>query len=164
LSGLASELLLKRYIIPPTSDPSGLLAQHEAGLFEELRGILSKLDHHRSDAFNEQIMPECVGLVKAIGHRMAYDAAVASDVDPALVDLFVASIVKQDSAWYVEKAGISRAQQRQMEAAALAVVFPRLEEFLAQMDVEAYISAPMVSDKAWDDYVQMLPEFAAVAI
>jgi acyl-CoA oxidase len=159
-AGLASELLLGRYAVPETTDTSSLLAKHESGLFQELRGTLSKLDHHRGDLFNQLIMPECFGLVKTIGHRMAYDAAVAAQVDPVLVDLFVASTVKQNSAWYVEQ-GLSRARQNAMESEAIAAVFPRLEEFLEQMDVEPYISAPMMKDEMWEDYVQELPEFSA---
>ena len=38
---------------------------------------------------------------------MAYDAAVSAGVDAFLVDLYVASCVKFDSSWYVEKMGLS---------------------------------------------------------
>ncbi|TFY55180.1 hypothetical protein EVJ58_g8413 [Rhodofomes roseus] len=152
----ATELLLRRYAIPDATDPSSLLAKHEAGLLEELRGQLANMKHHRSPDFDRLILPECVNLVQAIGHRMAYDAAVAAGVESGLIDLYVASCIKLDAAWYVEQLGLSRAEQRAMENSAVDAVFPRLQELFERMDVEPYISAPLISDEKWDQYVKSL--------
>ncbi|KZT68534.1 acyl-CoA dehydrogenase NM domain-like protein [Daedalea quercina L-15889] len=155
----ATELLLKRYAVPNTDDPASLLAKHEVGLFEEMSGQLAGMKSHRSPDFDRLILPECLHLVQAVGHRMAYDAAVAADVDPCLINLYVASCVKLDAAWYVEKLGLSRAEQRSMESDAVDVVFERLQGFLDQMDVEPYISAPLISDESWSRYVDNLVTF-----
>lgn len=115
------------------------------------------MHHHRSDDFDRIVLPECQSLVQAIGHRMAYEAAVAADVDQCLIDVYVASCIKLDSAWYVEKLGLSRLEQREMEATAIDKMFPRLEEFLALTEVAPYISAPIVSEERWAKYISNLP-------
>lgn len=125
-------------------------------MFQELQGYLATMRHHRSDDFDRVILPECQPLVQAIGHRMAYEAAVAANVDQCLIDVYVASCVKLDSAWYVENLGLSRLEQREMEAKAIDVMFPRLEEFLELTEVEPYISAPIVSEEKWTGYIASL--------
>ncbi|KAJ3572734.1 hypothetical protein NP233_g2896 [Leucocoprinus birnbaumii] len=157
---LASELLLRRYKIPAAADPKSLLALHEDGLFKELSGLLKNIGHHRASDFDRLVLPDCLPFVQAIGHRMAYDAAVSAGVDSCLIDMYVASCVKLDTSWYVEKLGISRLRQREMEATAIDRVFPRIEEFLSQMGVEPYVLAPIVSDERWDAYVSRLPAYA----
>lgn len=47
-------------------------------MLEELRAVLAGMSHHRSDSYDRLILPECLNLIQAIGHRMAYDAAVAA--------------------------------------------------------------------------------------
>jgi len=94
---------------------------------------------------------------------MAYDAAVASCVDQCLIDSYVASCLKLDAAWYVEVLKLSRREQHEMEIQAVDAVFSRMEEFLAEMGVEPYISAPIVSDERWAQYVSSLPTFVGVA-
>lgn len=158
--GLATELMLKRYELPPSKTPLSHLAQHETGLFEELKGQLDNMRHHRSPEFERYNLPHCLGLVYAIGNRMAYDAAVEAKVDPVLVDLYVASCIKSDSAWYVEKLGLTRLEQREMEINAIDAVYPRLDEFLGSMDMESYITAPIISDESWKDYVSGLEKFS----
>lgn len=92
---------------------------------------------------------------------MAYDAAVNANIDPTLVDLYQVSCIKADSAWYVEKLGLSRLAQREMEIRAIDAVFPRLEEFLGQMDLDSYITAPIISDAKWQQYVSELQTFSS---
>lgn len=168
MSGFASELLLGKYTLPATTNPTSLLAQHEAGLFKELRALISIMPHHYSPAFDRSILPECMNLIQAIGHRMAYDAAIARGMDPALIELYVASCIKLDSAWYVENlnaaagfgiSGLSRMEQREMEAKAVDRVYERMEEFLGRMDVEHVITAPCVTEEAWKEYVEGLETF-----
>lgn len=125
-------------------------------MFKELQGFLATMRHHRSDDFDRVILPECQPLVQAIGHRMAYEAAVTANVDPCLIDVYVASCVKLDSAWYVENLGLSRLEQREMEGKAIDAMFPRLEEFLELTEVEPYISAPIVSEEKWNGYISGL--------
>ena len=157
LLGLASELLLGRYALEPPRYPDSLLAQHESGLFSELRAALSAAPGHRSTTYDREVLPRSLPLVLAIGHRIAYDAARAAQVDAPLLDLFEVSAVLQDEAWYVESLGISRAELRRREAHALEAVFARLEEYLVRMDVAPYIVAPIVSDEKWEQFFGTLP-------
>ncbi|KZS99908.1 uncharacterized protein LAESUDRAFT_709568 [Laetiporus sulphureus 93-53] len=156
---LATELLLGRYEIPHTSDENSLLYKHEAGMFAELREHLHEIKNHRSVAYDRLVLPDSVPLVQAIGHRIAYDAAVAAGVDACLVDLYVATCIKLDPAWYLEELGIKRTAQKEMESSAIDAVYERLEEYLEKMDVESYVSAPLISDTAWNDYVRSLETF-----
>jgi acyl-CoA oxidase len=157
--GLASELLLSRYALEPPRFPDNLLAQHEKGLFSELRAALATAPSHRSETYDREVLPRSLPLIRAIGHRISYDAARAAEVDGPLLDLFEASSVLQDEAWYVERLGVTRAELREREARALEAVFPRLEEYLERMDVAAYVVAPIVSDEKWKEFVSTLEVF-----
>ncbi|KAJ7149194.1 acyl-CoA dehydrogenase NM domain-like protein [Mycena crocata] len=159
-----TELLIGRYSFPETTDPDSLLAKHESGLFCELREWLSEMEHHRTPEFDQLILPELVNLVQAIGHRIAYDAAVEAKVEPCLLDMYVASCIKVDLHWYVEHLGLTRRRYRDMERAAIDAVYPRLDEFLARMDVEEYITAPFTSDKKWDEYLSTLQTFGSTEL
>ncbi|EGN96740.1 hypothetical protein SERLA73DRAFT_111417 [Serpula lacrymans var. lacrymans S7.3] len=153
---LASELLLGRYDIPESSQPDSLLARHEAGLFEEIRGLLIGMTHHRAEQFNNLILPQCVPLVEAIGHRMAFDAAVERGVPSYITDLYAASVVKMDPSWYVEHAELSRQEQRAMEDSAVQAAYPHLQEMVDQIGVDTFITAPIVSDQRWNEFVDSL--------
>ncbi|RPD78499.1 acyl-CoA dehydrogenase NM domain-like protein [Lentinus tigrinus ALCF2SS1-7] len=156
---LVNEILLGRYDMPPPADPNSLLARHEAGLLAELREVVRTLPHHRSDEVNRLVLPHCQPAMEAIGHRMAYDAAVAVGVRPCLVDLYVVNVVKLDSAWYAEHAGLGRKAQQEMETLAQDQVLPLLGTLVKEMDVFAYVTAPIVSDDRWAAFVQDLKVF-----
>jgi hypothetical protein len=157
--GLASELLLGRYALEPPRYPDSLLAQHENGLFSELRASLSAARSHRSAAYDREILPRSLSLIQAIGHRISYDAARASQVDGPLLDLFEIVSVLQDEGWYLECLGMTRASLRDREAHALETVFPHLDEYLERMDIAPYIIAPIVSDDKWKEFVNSLETF-----
>ncbi|OJT05047.1 Acyl-coenzyme A oxidase, peroxisomal [Trametes pubescens] len=150
---LVNELLLGRYEMPKPKNPDSLLARHEAGMFAELRDVLKSAPGHRSEEVNRLVLPYCQPMMEAIGHRMAYDAAVEQGVRPALIDLYVANVMKLDAAWYVEFAGLGRAAQQAMETRAMDAVLPMLGELVKEMDVFAYINAPLVSDERWAAFV-----------
>jgi acyl-CoA oxidase len=157
--GLASELLLGRYAFEPPRYPDSLLARHERGLFSELRASLASAGSHRSEKYNQEILPRSMPLIQAIGHRISYDAARAMQVDGPLLDLFEAVSVLQDEAWYVERLGMTRTELREREARAIEAVFPHLEEYLTRMDVVPYVVAPIVSDEKWKQFVSGLQTF-----
>jgi acyl-CoA oxidase len=157
--GLTSELLLGRYALEPPRYPDSLLAQHEKGLFLELRAALSAASSHRSSVYDREILPRSILFVQAIGHRLSYDAARAAAVDAPLLDLFEIASVLQDEAWYVEFLGMTRTELREREACALEAVFPHLEEYLARMDVAPYIVAPISSNEKWELFVDKLQTF-----
>ena len=154
-----NELVLGRYEMPAPADPNSLLARHEAGLLQELRDIVKDVPHHRSAEVNRLVLPHCQPVMEAIGHRMAYDAAVAQGVRPCLIDLYIANVVRLDPAWYVEHAGLGRRAQQEMETRAMDAVLPRLGELVKEMDVFAYVTAPIVSDERWGAFVDALKVF-----
>ncbi|KAA1477375.1 acyl-CoA dehydrogenase NM domain-like protein [Dentipellis sp. KUC8613] len=153
---LASELILERYELEASTHPSSLLARHEQDLLDEHKALLRRCGHHRSDEFNRLFLPSCENIVRAIGHRMAYDAAVDAGLDPTIVAVYLASAVKLDSAWYSEKAGFSRVSQALAEDKALSAALPHLEEWLSKLGVEAHVTAPIVSDDRWNSFVGQL--------
>ncbi|KAF7308141.1 hypothetical protein HMN09_00661700 [Mycena chlorophos] len=156
-----TELLLDRYAVPPTADPSSLLARHEAGTMEELRARIREFGHHRTESYNALILPELMPLIKAIGHRLAYDAAVACGVDRSLVDLYVVSCVELDLGWYIERGLLTKRTYREMQAKAVEAVYQQIDALVEKMDVGAYIKAPIVSEERWDAYLQTLPVYRA---
>jgi acyl-CoA oxidase len=161
--GLTSELLLGRYEFEPPRYPDSLLAQHEKGLFSELRAALDIAPSHRSSAYDRKILPRSLSLIQAIGHRLSYDAARAAAIDAPLLDLFEIASVLHDEAWYVECLGMTRSELRGREAYALEAVFPHLEEYLARMDVAPYVFAPISSDEKWKLFVDSLQTFGATS-
>ncbi|RAH67624.1 acyl-CoA dehydrogenase NM domain-like protein [Aspergillus aculeatinus CBS 121060] len=158
---LASELLIGRYQVPPPKDPNGVLARHEAGLIAEARELIKSFGgKHRSEAFNRAILPLALPLVQAIGARMALEAAREVGIDLKLRALYEAGIIKEDSAWYAEKGGLTRQKQREMEAQAADAVLPELERLMEETGVEPYCTAPMTSDRLWNSLVEELEVFS----
>lgn len=156
------EFLRGNITLPPSAFPQSLLAKHEESKIAELQAILATAKHHRDPELEVQLLPECQPLIEAIGHRMAYDAAVKRGVDQGLIDLYVASVLQSDPAWYVERAGISRAEQKRMQTSAVAALLPHTETLLEALDVSSYTTAPIVSDERWNNYVNTLETFGNV--
>ena len=150
---------MERYELPQTTNPSSLLARHESGLVEKYRNILIRAPHHRSPEANKLILPHCQRMIEAIGHRMAYDAAVSAGVSIDLIDLYVANIIQLDPAWYSENVDLTIKSQEELQGKALDAVLPQVEEFIRGFGVDEYVSAPIVSDKAWSSYVDSLKLF-----
>jgi acyl-CoA oxidase len=114
---------------------------------------------HRSVQFGQSILPQAVRLVESIGHRIAYDAAVGMGVEKCLIDLYVVSCIKTDPGWYVEHAGLTQNTQIDMESAAVDAVFPRMDDLVAGMGVQAYAAAPITTQSRWDQFVCSLETF-----
>lgn len=183
-AGLASELLLGRYALPKPRYPHCLLAQHEAGLFAECHALLASIgvsssssssnsnsgvgaggESHRGDAFNRLILPQARPLVEAIGHRMAYEAALDAGVDAPLLALYEAGVVRLDGAWYAEHitlppdasgkaVKLGHLAQITMEERAATAAAPFIERYLSQTGAEAYASAtPILSREGWGAFM-----------
>jgi hypothetical protein len=88
---------------------------------------------------------------------MAYDAAVSAGVPQCLINLYVVSIVKLDPSWYSEVGGVGRKERYKMEDKAVTEVGQRLEEFIQDLGAEPSVTAPIVSDVMWHDFVANLP-------
>ncbi|KAJ3992544.1 acyl-CoA dehydrogenase NM domain-like protein [Lentinula boryana] len=157
---LISELLQGKYRLPEPKYPDCLLYKHEQGLWKEARDRFSNLSgNHRSEEFNNAILPLCRPLVEFIGHRMAYEAAVDLGVNPLLVELYEAGAIRLDSSWYVENGLMSRAEQHDLESAAANKVLPDLERFLHDLEAAEYATAPIISEERWNGFVSGLPQF-----
>ncbi|KAF4770912.1 hypothetical protein HAV15_012572 [Penicillium sp. str.  len=152
---LATEILIGRYEIPKATKPNTLMAKHEEGYIADLRKLQSSIhEGHRSEAYNNRMLPHCRSIVLAIGHRMGYEAAVDGGVDSDLLALYEAGVVKTDSSWYVENLGLSRADQFEMECNAADALLPRLGELLDGLDaMEPYITAPILNAKRWETFL-----------
>ncbi len=154
------ELLIQRVALPDSTNPESLLARRVTSMFQEIRGVLStRFKHHRDPGFQAYVLPLCQPLIEAIGYRMAYDAAVEDGVDKTILDMFVASIVREDRAWFSEVGGISRPEQMDLEKNAMEALLPCLDDLLSALNIEQYCTAPIISDEKWRKYVQGLPTF-----
>ncbi|KAJ7853758.1 acyl-CoA dehydrogenase/oxidase C-terminal [Mycena leptocephala] len=153
---LATELLLERYSMPPTNNPRSLLSLYEDGIMEEYRSIIVDSGGHRSAKYASHVLPHCEGIVRAIGYRMAYDAAVSAQVPQSLIDLYLCNVVKGNLAWYIQHQLLSRDQLADMEHSAIQRSLPHIEKWVADMHVDAYINAPIVSSTAWEGFTRLL--------
>jgi acyl-CoA oxidase len=156
--GLASELLLGRYQLPAARYPDSLLAKHELGVFKYLRDLLAELGgKHRSEEFNQRVLPQSLRLAEAIGSRMAYEAAKDAGIDPLVLQLFEAGSVNQDLAWYTEAGLLTQKQALDAEAATLTALFPHLDQLLEHTGAEPYAYAAIGSEDKWEEFVRSLP-------
>ncbi|KAJ6478682.1 hypothetical protein DFH09DRAFT_951542, partial [Mycena vulgaris] len=153
---LVSELLQERYHVPGSTHPTSLLARHETSLLDENRTTLAKMSGHRSAEFNNLVLPQSERIVRAIDHRMPYDAA---ELDPKSIPLYLATVVKTDSAWYSEKAEFRRDLQDDLENETVCAALPCLDEWLVQTGVEHYSQVPIISETEWTAFVEGLQEF-----
>ncbi len=113
-------------------------------MFQELRDILSaRFHHHRDPGFQAFVLPLCQPLIEAIGYRIAYDAAVEDGIDEAILNMFVASIIREDRAWFSEVGGISRAKQMDSERNAMEALCYHVST---------------ISSQAWTLMITVLPQ------
>ena len=161
---LFSELLLERYQMPLPDTSDSLLAKHALSLFEENKALLQKLPRgHRDPAFNTLILPQAEHAIEAMGHAMAYSAAVRGGLPKPILDVYECAVVRCDPAWYVEQGGLTRFKQRVCEDDAVTRAMPHLATYLDHLDIEAYVSAPIVSDAAWKAYLGAMSVFRGSA-
>ncbi|KAL0958742.1 hypothetical protein HGRIS_014067 [Hohenbuehelia grisea] len=162
---LFSELVQGRYQVPMPEPSNSLLAQHATSLLEENVELFTQLQcEHRSDAFNSLILPQSQPVIEAIGHAMAYAAAQKAGLSQEVLDMYECAVIRQDPAWYSEVAGLRRMDQRRREDAAISAMLPHLDDHLSALEIENYVSAPIVSDAAWKNYLAELPVFTGNAV
>ncbi|KAF7622450.1 hypothetical protein AFLA_008987 [Aspergillus flavus NRRL3357] len=154
---LASELILGKYTMPPPRYPFSLLAVFETGLFQHARDIVNSLGGaYRKAEFNTRILPRCQTLVEAVGHRLAYEAALDAGVASELLDLYEAGVVLHHSGWFVENLALDTETQFNMEMQAMNSILPRIGDLLNATGAEPYCTAPIVSDEAWMEFTRSL--------
>lgn len=156
--GLASELLLGRYQLPAARYPDSLLAQHELGVFKYLRDLLVEIGgKHRSEEFNQRVLPQSLRLAEAIGSRMAYEAAKDAGIDPLILQLFEAGSINQDLAWYIEAGILTQKQALDAESATLTALYPHLDQLLEHSGAKPYAYAAITTEDKWEEFVRTLP-------
>ncbi|KAJ7611284.1 hypothetical protein FB45DRAFT_1037616 [Roridomyces roridus] len=146
----AIDLIMGRVSAPASLYPEDILFQHESSILAELREIVRSAGRaHGREAIDRLILPRCQELIRAVGDRLAVEAARQRNVDPLVVDLYIASVVKEDGAWFSEHGGISQETQRRMEREAVEALYPRLRSLLDRLEIAEYVTAPIVSDERW---------------
>lgn len=161
---LFSELVQERYAIPIPPSSDSILAAHANGLVKENIDLFNVLGcTHRSEAFNSVILPQSQTVIEAIGHALAYSAAVRAGIPQPILDVYQCAVVRQDPAWYSEEGRLGRMQQRMQEDAALTRFLPDLSSYLDQLNIEKYVTAPIVSDAVWKAYLPELPSHSGNA-
>ncbi|KAJ3537256.1 hypothetical protein NMY22_g5662 [Coprinellus aureogranulatus] len=164
---LVSELVQGKYDLPQPRDPMNVLHLHEEGMFKEVVETARTIKHPRSDGFNRLILPRCEKITLAIGHRMAYEAAVDAGLSPLITNLYQASAVQMNEGWFAEKMGYSREDQFRDLDRAVQEALPHLDEWLGQLDVEEYVSAPIVHHDRWMDFfhsLEIAPSHGSVGV
>ncbi|TFY70717.1 hypothetical protein EVG20_g2294 [Dentipellis fragilis] len=155
----AMDLLLGRIKAPATPYPDSVLYKHEQSLIAHLTKVLSQARNHRDARTEAILLPQCPTLIEAIGHRLAYDAAMQAGMDKDVVELYVASVMPYDAGWYSENLGIPCWEQKMQLLGAAKALYPQLEALLELLKVKSYATAPIVSDQAWEGYVESLDTF-----
>ncbi|KAJ3531123.1 hypothetical protein NMY22_g8285 [Coprinellus aureogranulatus] len=153
---LIAELVQGKYALPNPKDPKSILYHHEQGLFDEVARAIKTVGHHRSDTFNRIVLPRCEKITLSIGHRMAYDAAVDAGLSPLITNLYKASAVQMNEGWFAEKMGYTRENQFHDLDRAVQDALPHLDQWLEDLGVEEYVSAPIIHHDRWMDFFHNL--------
>lgn len=132
----------------------------EKGVFEEARAVAKKYGH-RSQLFADYILPRSKDIVEAVGHRMAYDAAIAEGVDKNLVDIYEAFAIKKDLPWYLEAGLLTRVKAAELESNAISSAAPKMDAFVDGMGVAPYVKAPILTEASWDKFVSNMHTFTS---
>jgi hypothetical protein len=132
--------------MPPAKDPTSPLAKHEQGLLDELRGMTRVISGgRRGDDFDRLVLQRSQEFVEAIGHRIAYEAAIEAGVHSDLVALYEIWAILQDQGWFVQHTSLTGERMFQVEAERLSAVLPQLETLLDATGAEPYCSTPIAS-------------------
>ncbi|KIJ34163.1 hypothetical protein M422DRAFT_182429 [Sphaerobolus stellatus SS14] len=157
----AIDIIRNKVQVPDPAYPDDLLARHEQSVIQELRSVLKNSSNHRSTQLEALLLPHCRGILEAVGHRCAYEAAIAKGLPRPIIDLFVASLFERDAAWYSENAGLSRWRQKSVLLERATKLYQELPQFLPLLEIENYVTAPIASKERWDKYVSELPTYTA---
>jgi hypothetical protein len=161
---LFSELLLGRYQIPLPSPEESLLANHASAVFQENLHLFESLKcDHRSDTFNNLLLPQSEIVIEAMGHALAYSAALKAGTPQYVLDVYESAVIRRDPAWYTEQAGLDRIAQRVREDVAVTSMLPYLPRLLAGLEVTP-LAAPIASDAEWKNYLEQLTVHSGSAV
>ncbi|KAI3331466.1 putative acyl-CoA oxidase [Xylariaceae sp. AK1471] len=161
---LVSEVLRGRYKLPEARMKTCQLARHEAGVWQEAREMVESLldKEHRGEEFNAHLLPRCRELVRATGHRMAYEAAAINDkITPEALKLFESICIKTDLSWYCQFEGLSRNTFLARDGKTAREALPLLKAFLSQDKPPGVAMAPIMYEESWNEFIRDLPMFGA---
>jgi acyl-CoA oxidase len=114
-------------------------------------------NQHRSHAFNAHILPRCQGLIRAIGYRMAYEAAACSEtVTPEVLALLESICVMDDSSWYCENAALRRSELLERQVRSYEAALPQLDAMVEHSGAEAWVTTPSVSEEKMLGFLETL--------
>lgn len=148
----------------PQKYPDSFLAQHEKGMLSSLQTVLNSIrGEHRSETFNRKIIPRSIALAEAIGHRMAFEAALDAGVDPLILKLYETSVVLHDIAWYSEHGLCTQDGMLETEEHAITDLYKCLDQLLDHSGVQPYAYAAITTEKSWKAFVRTLPVYAGNA-
>ncbi|EMT69284.1 Acyl-coenzyme A oxidase-like protein [Fusarium odoratissimum] len=157
---LVSELLGGKLQLPTCQNALAPLAQQEHQLMTEIQSRLTEIGgygKHRTEAFNQHILPFCRPLVETIGHRMAYEAAQCSGISPDVLELYE-RLSTGKALIHLPAQDVSRVRCED------PLVDEQYETIIAQIRSEAhyhdpiddYITAPIVSEEKWENFTESL--------
>jgi hypothetical protein len=162
---LVSELLGGKLQLPTCQNALAPLAQQEHQLMTEIQSKLTEIGgygKHRTEAFNQHILPFCRPLVETIGHRMAYEAAQRSGVTRDVLDLY--ERLSTDKALIrlpthnVRNVGCGDSLVDEQYETIIAQV---RSEALCHAPIDDYITAPIVSEENWENFAESLLCFSS---
>lgn len=125
---------------------------------------LGGYESHRGQEFNHHMLPRCQPLIEAIAHRMAYEAAKNGGVHPKVLCLFEQLCIETDLSWYVEKGLFTRSDFLDSMTEAYNAALPVLLHGRQRLETGDYITAPIMTSKAWEEFFSGLPEFGVAGI
>ncbi|KAI0035653.1 acyl-CoA oxidase [Vararia minispora EC-137] len=157
---LFSELLQERYALPLPPSSDSLLAQHAQSLLNDNIQLVGSISGgHRSQEFQDLILPQAEGAIAAFGHAMALSAARSAHVPEDLLDIYMLGVVDLDPSWYLQHANFDKMLLLRRKASLMHRTLPRLNQYLDELEVADYVRAPIISDGSLKEHMAALPTY-----
>ncbi|KAM0363152.1 hypothetical protein ACHAO7_010335 [Fusarium culmorum] len=158
-----SEVLGGKLDLPQAINRSSRLAQREEDLTRDMKIRLERVGgygNHRGPAFDRYILPWCRSLAEAIGNRMAYEAAEKSGISLEVLNLYerICLCEDLDPLPVTEPSTQARVPSRSSNSYSSVLAQIRSES-TAPSEIDNYVTAPIVSDDAWESFTNCLQMF-----
>ena len=114
---------------------------------------------HRDKPFNDRILPLCRPLIEAIGNRMAFEAAKEMPTNGQVLSLFEMFCMQPHLDWYVSEGLVEYDSFGASFSQTCNALLPSMLQLLSESDIKAYIYAPIVSEKLWEQFVSRMPYY-----
>ncbi|KAF4417655.1 Acyl-coenzyme A oxidase 2, peroxisomal [Fusarium austroafricanum] len=147
-----SELLGEKLELPEARNRSSRLAQHEDRLMLDMKSRLETIGgvkQYFDPAFDRHILSRCRLLAEAIGNRMAYEAAEASGLSPAVLTLYERICMCEELNHLPMMGPQDRADtQCQFSEPYNNVLAQIKSDSTSQSDLDDYVTAPIMSQES----------------